>query len=33
MLGQDYEKVKAENEKIEEVFLKHIRKHKTNMEG
>ena len=33
MLGQDYEKKLEQNEKLEEIFLKHIREHKKKLEG
>ena len=31
MLGQDYEKKLEQNEKLEEIFLKHIREHKKKL--
>ena len=33
MLGEDYEKAKEKNNKIEKIFLEHIRAHKKNVEG
>ena len=33
MLGEDFEKAKAKNSKLEKMFLEHIHKHKKKMEG
>ena len=33
MLGQDYEKAKSKNEKLEEIFLNHIKEHKNQIGG
>ena len=32
MLSEDFEKAKAKNSKIEEIFIEHIRAHKGNLE-
>ena len=33
MLGEDFEKAKTKNAKLEKAFLEHIQKHKKKMEG
>ena len=33
MLGQDFEKAKKDNARLEEIFLEHIREHKKQIGG